>query len=436
MNEKCCYMLKTITLFVLLIALTTVASAQTPIGLGWAKNAVNTAIFRKNSVVSYKGVQFVSYYDSVGYVVLAKRKIASNKWRVKRTDYKGNVKDAHNIISMMIDGDGYLHLSWDHHANKLHYCKSKVPFGLDLTPEMPMTGMKEGKVTYPEFYRLATGDLLFFYRDGSSGNGNFIINKYSIATKLWQRLQNLLIDGEGKRNAYWQACVDAKGTIHVSWVWRESSDVSSNHDMCYAASDDGGITWHKSNGETYQLPITLASAEVVVKIIQKSELINQTSMTADGDGKPYIGTYFKSAGSSIPQYQLIYFDGQTWQVKQVLDRKTAFSLSGSGTKKIPISRPQILVDKANGKIAAIMLYRDEENGSVASVASCKDLSTNVWTTKNITTTSLDNWEPSYDTELWKQFKKLHIFVQKSGQGDGEKLENIAPQPVYVLEWKP
>lgn len=429
-------MRQTITILVLLIALTFTVNAQTPIGFGWAKNAVNTAIFRKNSVVSHNGFQFVSYYDSVGYVVLAKRKITSNKWEVKHTNYRGNVKDAHNIISMMVDGDGYLHLAWDHHGNKLHYCKSTEPFGLELTPEMPMTGNKETKVTYPEFYRLANGDLLFFYRDGSSGNGNFIINKYSISTKTWQRLQDVLIDGEGKRNAYWQSCVDVKGTIHISWVWRESADVSSNHDMCYAASDDGGVTWHNSKANVYKLPITQATAEVVLVISQKSELINQTSMTADEDGKPYIATYFKPTGSNVPQYQLLYFTGKEWRINQVSNRQTPFSLSGAGTKKIPISRPQIIVGKTNGKLAAIILYRDEENSSIASAATCKDLTNNIWTVKNITTTSLDNWEPSYDTELWKQSKKLYIFIQKSGQGDGEKLENLAPQPVYVLEYKP
>ena len=31
-----------------------------------------------------------------------------------------------------------------------------------------------------------------------------------------------LVSGEGKRNAYWQAVTDKKGTIHISWVWRES----------------------------------------------------------------------------------------------------------------------------------------------------------------------------------------------------------------------
>lgn len=94
-------------------------------------------------------------------------------------------------------------------------------------------------------------------------------------------MQNNLIDGQNKRNAYWQTCIDEKGTIHVSWVWRETPDVSSNHDMCYACSKDGGITWQKSTGEKYTLPITAATAEYAVRIPQKSELINQTSMATE-----------------------------------------------------------------------------------------------------------------------------------------------------------
>jgi hypothetical protein len=46
------------------------------------------------------------------------------------------------------------------------------------------------------------------------------------------------------------------------------------------------------------------------------------------------------------------------------------------------------------------------------------------------------WEPSYDTEMWKRSKILHIYAQKVGQGDGEKLESIPPQMISILEWKP
>ena len=66
-----------------------------------------------------------------------------------------------------------------------------------------MTGVDEGNVTYPEFYPLAGGDVLFVYRSGSSGRGNLVMNRYSIKERAWMRVQDVLIDGEDERNAYW-----------------------------------------------------------------------------------------------------------------------------------------------------------------------------------------------------------------------------------------
>ena len=40
---------------------------------------------------------------------------------------------------------------------------------------------------------------------------------------------------------------------------------------------------------------------------------------------------------------------------------------------------------------------------------------------------------SHDTELWKKQRKLHLFVQHTRQGDGERMAEIEPQMVYVLE---
>ena len=53
--------------------------------------------------------------------------------------------------------------------------------------------------------------------------------------------------------------------------------------------------------------------------------------------------------------------------------------------------------------------------------------------KDLTDFSVDAWEPSYDTELWKTHRKLHVFVQASHQGDGEKVKASDAPPVYVLE---
>ena len=408
----------------------------TTIGKGWANNSVNTVVFRKNSLVTFKDTQYAAYYDADQYVVLAKRKNNSDKWQTQRTPYKGDATDAHKDICIMTDGAGYLHVAWGHHNQPLNYAISLAPGSLNLSAKSSMTGLRENSITYPEFYKLPNGDLLFLSRDGASGNGDLVLNRYNLAARKWVNVQNGLIDGEGKRNAYWQMAIDKSGTIHISWVWRESPDVASNHDMCYARSKDGGLTWEKSTGEKYILPITAANAEYACIIPQKSELINQTSMFADDEGRPYIATYWREQGESVPQYHLIYKNSNTWQSSSLGFRKSAFSLSGGGTKSIPISRPQIVAWSKGTTTVAALIFRDAERGEKVSVAINYNLNKSNWQVMDLASKSVGTWEPTYDTELWKSKKILDLFVQKVVQIDGEGKANIAPEPVQVWEWKP
>jgi hypothetical protein len=262
------------------------------------------------------------------------------------------------------------------------------------------------------------------------------MNRYDPATGQWTALHKNLVDGEGKRNAYWQACIDAQGTIHLSWVWRESPDVASNHDLCYARSRDGGVTWERSTGERYAIPVTAATAELACAIPQRSELINQTSMFADASGTPFIATYWRAAGDSIPQYQLVFKRGGTWKTQSLNFRKTPFSLSGAGTKRIPISRPQVLSWTSGAVKGAALVFRDAERANRVSAAICADLDHPQWQVVDLDEKDLGSWEPTYDTELWKQKGELHLFVQKVEQVDGEGRAALPPQMVDVLEWKP
>ncbi|MCZ4222163.1 BNR repeat-containing protein [Pedobacter rhodius] len=403
---------------------------------GWAKNSVNTVIFRKNALVTFNNYQYAAYYDSEQFVVLGKRKTGGKTWQIQKTNYKGDATDAHKSISIIIDGSGVLHVAWGQHNNNLNYAKGISSGSLQLGEKLAMVAEKENKVSYPEFYKLPGGDLLFFYRDGGSGNGNLMINRYSVKSKSWQRIQDGMIDGEGKRNAYWQVAIDKSGALHLSWVWRESPDVASNHDMCYAKSLDGGITWQKSTGEKYNLPIIESNAEYALKIPQKSELINQTSMYADANGKVFIAGYWRDRPDSIPQYHIVFNDGQGWKVNALSFRKTAFSLSGGGTKKIPISRPQIIVWPNGKQYAAGILFRDAERGSKASIAINQNIRTNNWQIEDLTVESVGDWEPSYDTELWKDKTILNLYLQNVIQVDGEGKADTKPTTVNVLQWKP
>jgi hypothetical protein len=419
------------SLAVFLLACNAQKNVQTDIGYGWNNNSVNTVKFRKNALTTYAQCQFTAYYDENSYLVLGKRKLNTTNWEIVKTVYKGNTKDAHNDISIAVDGDGYLHVSWDHHDTKLRYVKSKKPMGLELGEEQAMTGNEELKVAYPEFYNLPNGGLLFFYRSGASGRGNMVINSYDLKSKKWSQIQRNLLNGEEKRSAYWQASTDQQGVIHISWVWRESWDVSTNHDLCYARSKDGGVTWEKSTGEKYTLPITVSTAEYAWKISQKSNLINQTAMAVDKKGNPYIVTYWSE--NKIPQYQIVYLENGNWKKINTGFRKTPFSLGGGGTKQIPISRPDLLIDDKESSPLVYVLFRDEERGNKISMA-YNDLKENSdWKTVDLTTASVGQWEPNYDISLWKKKNKLHIFLQNVTQIDGEGLVKIPPTMISVLE---
>lgn len=404
-----------------------------PVAEGYSATSVNTAVFRASSLTTRNGTQYISYYDPDGYVTLASRKLDGQEgWTVCRSQYRGKVTDAHNVISLAVDGGGYLHVSFDHHGDPLRYCRSTAPGALTLGELEPMTGTGEDDVTYPEFHALPDGNLIFVYRSGYSGKGNMVMNRYDLATRKWKRVHDILIDGEGQRNAYWQLCADSHGTLHLSWVWRETWMVETNHDLCYARSIDGGETWQRSDGSAYTLPITMESAELAWHIPQKSELINQTSMAADPDGNPMIATYWRDANDSVPRFRLVaHSPAKGWSMETVGHRSTPFTLAGGGTKMIPISRPRVVADEHS----IHYIYRDAERGSRVTVAT-RPIGAGTWAMADLTTFSVDAWEPTLDNELWRSHGKLHIYVQPASQGDGEKVTSAPPAMIHVLEYNP
>lgn len=400
----------------------------------WARNTINAVIFRKDSVASNRGVQYIAFYDEKGEVILGNRRLGTDEWTFRKTGFTGNIHDAHNTISIIVDGAGILHMAWDHHGQSLNYVKSVEPGSLMLTDRLIMTGIDEMNVTYPEFFNLPDGGLLFMFRDGSSGNGRTMLNRYDAVSGIWEAIARPLIDGEGLRNAYTnQIAIDNDGSWHISWCWRETGDVSSNHDICYAVSHDEGMTWQTSRGARYRLPIIAETAEYAFSIPQKSELINHTSMTTDNFNHPLIATYWRPEDEVVPQYQVVWHDGLSWRASQIGERKSPFTLSGAGTKRIPMSRPKVLVDREG---RTIVIFRDQERGWRVSAAVSEDPHLEEWDIFDLSEDDVGLWEPSYDTSLWQQTGMLNLYVQKVGQGDGERLEDLPPQIVSIYEWQP
>lgn len=380
----------------------------------WAGSSVNVTANAQQSLVTDGRTQYAAFYGAGGVLVLARRALGSDLWETHRSQYRGTVADAHRSISLAVDGSGRLHVAWDQHGDPLHYARAVAPHSIELGPKTPMTGQREERVTYPQFFRLPDGDLLFLYRDGEAGDGALVLNRYHAATGQWAQVQQNLIDGEGQRSPYWGMTVDGNGTLHLAWTWRDSADVATNHDLAYARSADGGRTWTRSDGSACPLPITAASAEYALRIAPGSNLMNPPAVTADGQGRPAIATYWSPAPGAPPQFHVVRHDGKAWAVVPGPARSSTFALAGSGTKRPPISRAIVLVESGD----LHLVYRDDLRGGRVIFASRETGATGRWLETELTHESVGAWEPSFDPIAWKRFGQIQMLVQDVSQLDG------------------
>jgi hypothetical protein len=404
-------------------------------GQGYAATGVNSAIFRHSSLVTHEDTQYAAFYDGSANMVLAKRKPGSKNWQTKVTPFRGKVVDVHNVVSLGVDGKGVLHISWDHHNNPLNYCRTREPGSLEVTERLTMTGTEQA-VTYPQFYSLPDGDLLFVYRTGRSGAGDLLMNRYEVKTGKWTALPGPVVAGEKQRNAYWQMAVDPRnGAIHVSWCWRElegNRDLITNHDICYARSEDGGRTWMRSTHEPYPGPITAHNAELAWRVPQRSNLANMTSMAVDSRGRPYIATFWRPKDDMTEQLYLVFHDGEEWQLRRI-GHRTSHPLVVGEKGGFTLSRPLIVIGRDD---SVHVVFRDAARSSRITIATNLDRPLQAWKLQDVTSQSVDDWEPTHDSNLWNRDHVLHLLVQKCLVGYPRPASpEPDPEPVRVLQWR-
>lgn len=420
------------------LELSTTARAIEISAQAYAGSSVNVASGTRQTLFTDGISQYTGFYNGDGALVLGKRKLGEDTWLLQKTAYKGRVEDAHNTVSVVVDGDGYLHVAWDHHNNALNYAVSKTPGSLNLGAKQAMLGDAEDDVTYPQFFRLNNGDLLFLYRDGRSGNARLIMNYFNTRTKKWQRRSDNLISGENQRSAYWDMSVDVNAVLHLAWVWRESPDVASNHDIAYAQSKDFGLSWQTISGKNYSLPITQDSAEVIKHIPQNSNLMNPPVVAADRWSRPFIANYWSPSEDRPPQYHVLYHDKNKWHIIAGPMSKQHFQLKGWGTKRPAISRAALLVESNWSEAWLHLVYRDDSEDGGIIAASLRNLESPQWQYQKLVQQNMGAWEPSIDPMQWQRMNQAHMLVQNVEQIDGDdnsggKAESSA---LSLLVWSP
>ncbi len=148
------------------------------------------------------------------------------------------------------------------------------------------------------------GGLQFCYRAGASGGGDRKLVDYDPATGLWHGTRRI-DSGAGtfsdSFNTSHSRCsypngytYDGIGRLHVTWVWRESTQ-GANHDLMYAYSEDRGLTWKNNQGQLVgdSRPdgkrLCLDSPGIVVVPIRRTlGILNTQAQAVDSRGRVHV----------------------------------------------------------------------------------------------------------------------------------------------------
>ena len=288
------------------------------------ENTANVASYQQDGLLTYRGHQYVAWYRADRRAVISRRALPNGRWKSIELDYHLYSDDSHNTIAMAVTrSDGRIHLAFPTHANALRYTRSlpgvadgerrwssrsfeRTRGVLPGAPEAPPS------FTYPQF-ETADGRMLLTYRDGGSNNGRQVLLRYDDnAAATWTFLGRFT-DSQGTYTSPFGTSTSRYGYLHgfstnpetgdieIAFSWREQSSAwcnpsgLGNHDVGYARSPDGGMTWLNNDGAeigatgTSDL-IAIDDPHVVVPVAINRGLINQETQAFDGDGRLHVMT--------------------------------------------------------------------------------------------------------------------------------------------------
>ncbi len=273
-------------------------------------------------LLTHPPFQFVAYYDAQRRMSVAQRSLDATNWTITRLPSTLGW-DSHNYVTMALDRKGVLHLAGNMHCVPLVYFRGEKPLdAASLRRVEAMTGEREQRVTYPVFLRDRSGRLVFRYRDGRSGSGDDLYNCYDEASRTWRRLlAEPLTSGRGRMNAYCSVPAPGPdGRFHMVWVWRDTPDCASNHDLSYARSDDL-VHWTDSAGRPLALPITVQTGDIVDPVPPGGGLLNvNRELGFDNAGRPVV-TFHKYDTNGDLQVYAARRETNAWRIVQVSDWK-------------------------------------------------------------------------------------------------------------------
>ena len=229
------------------------------------------------NLLTRDGRQYVAYYDHDRFLTVAQRELGSDQWAFHRFPVQmGWATGGHAKLTLALDREGYIHLN--SYRRQLQqgppsppeaiYYRSTIPHSIAEFERLHMTAETKHP-HYPTFYTVDKR-LYFSFREGWSGQGNQLLNRYDDDRRRWERVfESPLLDGRGEMNAYVHGpggpVPGPDGRWHLLWVWRDTPCHSSNHSLSYARTVGKDLDrWETAGGVPVTPPFSVDHRELLV----------------------------------------------------------------------------------------------------------------------------------------------------------------------------
>lgn len=413
---------------------------------------INGKSYQQMPVDTYKGWQYVTFYDKQRHVSIGRRKLPNGVWEIISFDdylFEGN--DNHNVTVLGISrADGTIHLAFDHHGEPLNYRVSEpgvathpenVKWDASLFSDVRDWLKQEEpilNVTYPRFVQTPRGGLLFVSRKGGARDGQATLAEYipehGSWSSRWEVTNNkgLYVFEDKKserRNAYLNGVHygEGSGRLHMSWAWCEDGS-GKKHDVNYTYSDDNGRNWFNSAGQQIGSPQQLISVNspglAVWEVTIEQGLDNQEGQYVDALNRPHICVWHLRNGltnnlrdpAKSAYYHYWRDTSGTWNQNEI------FSPVGGGEDK-QRNRPKILSTPNNDLIAMF--------NNKAEIVFCGATAENQYRDWKVIHKEEGPWdgEPLPDLSRWRDEGVLSIYMQMA-----DTTKKGQPTDLYVLDF--
>jgi hypothetical protein len=246
-------------------------------------------------------------------------------------------------------------------------------------------------------------------------------NVYDAETERWRRLLDTpLLDGQDRMNAYaLEPRAGPDGRYHMVWMWRDTPDCATNHDLSYARSRDL-VHWQAGDGRSLNLPITIESGTTVDAAQPGEGLINMVqSLGFDARQRPVIAyTRYDESGTS--QAYCARLEQGRWRTVQVSDWTYRWAFGGGGSIPAEIQLGDVRV-RTDGRLS--LSYRHIREG------------TGCWKLDENTLEPVEILAPSpeqFPADLAAVESDLPGMQVRSMLGRGQETD---PELRYLLRWE-